>query len=68
MLSEIDHLTVANVNEGQNDKAIIIAEIEYLQMRLKQIGYNGDCAYEKKLSNYYLETISRCKKKLLQFS
>lgn len=68
MLSKNDHLNAASINEQQNDKAKIIAEIKYLNMRLKQIGYNGDCAYEKKLSNYYLETISRCQQELRHFS
>ncbi|MDX2507130.1 MAG: hypothetical protein QNL62_22000 [Gammaproteobacteria bacterium] len=68
MLSKIDHLNATSINEQQNDKAKIIAEIKYLNMRLKQIGYNGDCAYEKKLSNYYLETISRCQQELRHLS
>lgn len=53
-----DHL------KKQIDKERIIDEINYLKMRLEQIGYNGDCAYEKKLSSFYLNAISHCKEKL----
>ena len=60
------HSKVTKINQQQNDKVKILDELNFLKMRLKQIGYNGDCAYEKKLSNYYLETISRCEQKLLQ--
>lgn len=49
------------------EKEKLLAEIRYLKNRLKTIGYTGDCAYEKKLSSFYLNTISCCQQKLLQF-
>lgn len=50
--------------EKQNDKEGLLDEINYLTMRLEQIGYNGDCAYEKKLSTYYLSAVAHCREKL----
>ena len=51
-------------NEEISEKERILDEINYLKMRLEQIGHNGDCAYEKKLSTFYLDAISNCKEKL----
>jgi hypothetical protein len=48
------------------EKKLIIDEIKYLNIRLHQIAYNGDCAYEKKLSDYYIKMKQLCHDKLLQ--
>ncbi|WP_198264448.1 hypothetical protein [sulfur-oxidizing endosymbiont of Gigantopelta aegis] len=52
---------------GDVEKNKLLAEINYLNSRLKTIGYTGDCAYEKKLSSFYQNTISNCQQKLLQY-
>lgn len=48
----------------EQDKQSLQEELIYLQMRLRQIGYNGDCAYEKKLAVFYDNAVLRCKEKL----
>lgn len=47
-----------------NDAKSIKKEIDYLNMRLEQMRYTGDCAYENKMSEYFLKTISVYEKQL----
>ena len=56
-----------HLNLSAIEKDEILSEIKYFKDRLKTIGYTGDCAYEKRLSSFYQDTIARCKQKLLQF-
>ncbi len=46
----------------------LITEIIYLRKRLKRIGYTGDCAYEKKLSDYYVTMIKLYEEELLKLN
>ncbi len=59
------HKNIAHLSE--HDRRNLQEELHYLQMRLRQIGYNGDCAYEKKLAGYYNNAILRCREKLSPF-
>ncbi len=52
---------------SEHERRNLQEELHYLQMRLRQIGYNGDCAYEKKLAGYYNNAVLRCKEKLSPF-
>ena len=44
----------------------LITEIIYLRKRLKQMGYTGDCAYEKKLSGYFTQMIEQYEEELFK--
>ncbi len=35
----------------------LLSEIHYLQQRLKQMGYNGDCAYERAIENNFQQRL-----------
>jgi len=50
------------MNTGTSEaehKTFLAAEIKYLQERLKEMGYNGDCAYERSITRLYVETIKK---------
>lgn len=63
-INKLSKQTLPETNNLQTEKQRILDEIQYLKMRLNQIGYNGDCAYEKKLAHFYVKTISSCRDKL----
>ncbi len=66
-LLQYHYFHAAKLKPQVTEKEKLLAEIRYLKGRLETIGYTGDCAYEKKLSGFYLNTISCCQQKLLQF-
>ncbi len=57
-------LTKHSLHLSEQDQQTLHEELRYLYMRLRQIGYNGDCAYEKKLACFYDLAITRCKQRL----
>ena len=50
-------------NPHNNDDSLV-QEINYLKKRLYQMGFNGDCAYEKKLAEYFQHVIAQRQEKL----
>jgi hypothetical protein len=47
------------LNENQ-----LLDEISWFEMRLQEIGGNGDCAYEKALARSYEQTVSSHRQRL----
>lgn len=47
------------MNSEAEHRNFITKEIKYLQERLKEMGYNGDCAYERSIARLYVETIKK---------
>ncbi len=45
---------VAKVSEFADPKQVQ-EEITYLEARIEQIGYEGDCAYERAMSRFFTE-------------
>lgn len=50
--------------EIANDPARLREEIHYMESRLTEIGFEGDCAYERAMSKFYLEQIETRRRKL----
>lgn len=49
-----DNKRIAKVHE-YNDPKQVQAEIAYLEARIEEIGYEGDCAYERAMSRFFSE-------------
>lgn len=46
------------------DPARLREEIQYMETRLSEIGFEGDCAYERAMSKFYQEQIETRKRRL----
>jgi len=38
----------------------LLQEMESIEKRLQQLGYDGDCAYEKAMVAFYKERLDQC--------
>jgi len=38
----------------------LLQEIETIEKRLEELGYDGDCAYEKAMVAFYRERLDQC--------
>ena len=47
------------MNSEPEHQNLLTSEIKYLQARLNEMGYNGDCAYERSIARLYAETIKK---------
>jgi|GEM_PF-2968657 len=50
---------MSSENSETDHKNCIVREMKYLQNRLNEMGYNGDCAYERSIFNLYIETVKK---------
>ncbi|MEO5342668.1 MAG: hypothetical protein H7842_04910 [Gammaproteobacteria bacterium SHHR-1] len=41
----------------QQQEQSLLSEINYLQKRLEEMGYNGDCAYERAIEGKFLQRL-----------
>lgn len=54
------------MTKEEEQKHFLTREIRYLKARLLEMGYNGDCAYERSIVRLYVETIKKHQAQLLQ--
>lgn len=59
-ISTDDHLT--------GDPVRLREEIQYMETRLCEIGFEGDCAYERAMSKFYQEQIETRKQRLARLA
>lgn len=53
------------VFNGQlSHRARLEEEIHYMEVRLNEIGFEGDCAYERAMSKFYREQIATRRQQL----
>ncbi|MEN8174621.1 MAG: hypothetical protein ABFS23_02575 [Pseudomonadota bacterium] len=48
------HLSAANIPEGRER---LREEIAYLEARLVELGFEGDCAYERAMARFFTERL-----------
>lgn len=58
-MSERDHSEAHAV-----ERARLQEEISYMEARLMEIGFEGDCAYERAMSRFYAEQIASRRQQL----
>jgi len=54
----------ANSNHAAVKAESLFSDIKYLENRLEEMGYNGDCAYERAMSQAFEQLISEKKQSL----
>lgn len=51
-------------NGPESRRARLQEEIQYMEVRLNEIGFEGDCAYERAMSKFYREQIASRREQL----
>jgi hypothetical protein len=55
------------VVQPQNDPQRLAEDIAYMEARLKEIGHDGDCAYEKAIIRFFNEQLEVRRARLRAF-
>ena len=55
MLNNADFVTSGGVTRDY-----LLEEIASIEKRLEELGYDGDCAYEKAMVAFYKERLDKC--------
>ncbi|MBF0255603.1 MAG: hypothetical protein HQL47_03905 [Gammaproteobacteria bacterium] len=51
---------------GQQQERALLEDINYLESRLKEMGYNGDCAYERAIERSFSQRLQERRQALKQ--
>lgn len=54
----------AAFNGPETRRARLEEEIRYMELRLTEIGFDGDCAYERAMSKFYRQQIATRREQL----